>query len=58
MQFFLFSVYITAVKKKKSNHSEETLELYDKLLASLPGVERKGVSMPFSSFEWKYVFVF
>ena len=37
------------VKKETSNHSGETLELYDKLIAALPGVERKGAAMPYTS---------
>jgi len=37
------------VKKEQSNHSEETLELYDKLIAALPGVERKGATIPYTS---------
>jgi len=37
------------VKKEQSNHSEETLELYDKLIAALPGVERKGATMHYTS---------
>jgi TfoX/Sxy family transcriptional regulator of competence genes len=38
-----------SVKKEKSNHSEKTLEIYDKLIALLPGVERKGATMPYTS---------
>jgi hypothetical protein len=28
----------------------DRLELYDKLVASVPGIERKGASMPYTSF--------
>ncbi len=38
-----------AVKKEKSDHSEETISLYNKLIAALPGVERKGATMPYTS---------
>ncbi|MEO8151263.1 MAG: hypothetical protein ABI723_26765 [Bacteroidia bacterium] len=36
-------------KKEKSNHSPETLALYDKLITGLPDVERKGATMPYTS---------
>ncbi|MEP6597061.1 MAG: hypothetical protein ABJA71_14005 [Ginsengibacter sp.] len=38
-----------AVKKEKSNHSQETLQLCDKLIAAVPGVERKGATIPYTS---------
>ena len=38
-----------ASKKEKSNHSEETLGLYDNLIDALPGVERKGATLPYTS---------
>jgi hypothetical protein len=38
-----------AAKKEKSNHSAETLDLYDKLIAVAPGIERKGATMPYTS---------
>ena len=36
-------------KKGKSCHSPETLALYDKLISILPGISRKGASMPYTS---------
>ena len=50
MQFcFLFLFSDMALQQEKSNHSEKTLELYDTLIAGLPGVERKGATMPYTS---------
>jgi hypothetical protein len=37
------------VKNNKSIHSEETIALYDALIASVPGMERKGATMPYTS---------
>ena len=34
---------------KKSNAPAEKAEQYDKLVATLPGVERKGATMPYTS---------
>jgi hypothetical protein len=34
---------------KGTDISAETLALYDKLLATVPGVERKGAAMPYTS---------
>jgi hypothetical protein len=38
-----------AAKKEKSNHPKELLDLYDKLIATNPKVERKGATMPYTS---------
>ncbi len=38
-----------AVKKEKSNHSAETLGLYDALTSSSPAIERKGAAIPYTS---------
>ena len=38
-----------ATKKEKSNHPKELLDLYDKLIATNPMVERKGATMPYTS---------
>jgi hypothetical protein len=38
-----------ATKKEKSNHPKELLDLYDKLIATNPTVERKGATMPYTS---------
>jgi hypothetical protein len=36
-------------KKEISNHPLEMLELYDKLITAVPGVERKGATLPYTS---------
>lgn len=36
-------------KKSSANSYEETLELYEKLVALFPEVERKGATMPYTS---------
>ena len=38
-----------ATKKEKSTHPKELLDLYDKLIATNPTVERKGATMPYTS---------
>ena len=38
-----------ATKKEKSNHPKELLDSYDRLIATNPGVERKGATMPYTS---------
>ena len=38
-----------SVKKEKSNHPKELLDLYDKLIETNPTVERKGATMPYTS---------
>ena len=35
--------------KEKSSHPKELLELYDKLIATNPNVERRGATMPYTS---------
>jgi hypothetical protein len=37
------------VKKEKSNHPIELLDLYDKLIGTNPKIERKGATMPYTS---------
>lgn len=36
-------------EKKKSNHSPETIALYDSLIKTVTGLERKGATMPYTS---------
>ena len=38
-----------AAKKEKSGHSAETISLFNELIAPLPGIERKGATMPYTS---------
>lgn len=38
-----------SAKKKQPNVSPEKLALYDKLVATLPHVERKGATVPYTS---------
>jgi len=38
-----------AAKKETSTFPEELLSRYDQLIKNLPGVERKGVTMPYTS---------
>ena len=38
-----------AGKKEKSNISPELLKIYDQLLSTIPSVERRGASMPYTS---------
>jgi len=38
-----------ATKKEKSSHAPEVLVCYDKLIETLPGIERKGATMPYTS---------
>lgn len=38
-----------AAKKEKSDHPKELLDLYDKLIATNPTIERKGATMPYTS---------
>lgn len=38
-----------AKKKDPSNHPEALLALYDQLIASIPELERKGKTMPYTS---------
>ena len=36
-------------KDNKSNHSQATVAHYDKLIATIPDLERKGATMPYTS---------
>lgn len=36
-------------QKKETAHSAETIALYDKLIAAIPGLERKGAAFPYTS---------
>ena len=36
-------------KREQSNHTADTLKKYDAVIAILPGVERKGAAIPYTS---------
>ena len=36
-------------KSKESNHSPKVLALYDDVINTIPGLERKGATMPYTS---------
>ena len=39
-----------AVKKERSNIAQEKLDAYDRLIAPYPAIERKGATVPYTSF--------